>query len=78
MIATSQLILFMSAALLLLLIPGPAVLYITTRSATQGRVAGLVSVLAIETANLIQAIADRKSTRLNSSHIQKSRMPSSA
>ena len=25
-----------------------------------------------------QAIADRKSTRLNSSHIQKSRMPSSA
>ena len=57
MIATSQLILFMSAALLLLLIPGPAVLYITTRSATQGRLAGLVSVLAIETANLIQAIA---------------------
>jgi threonine/homoserine/homoserine lactone efflux protein len=57
MIALSQLILFMSAALLLLLIPGPAVLYITTRSATQGRVAGLVSVLAIETANLIQATA---------------------
>lgn len=46
----------MGAALALLLIPGPAVLYITTRSATQGRLAGLVSVLAIETANLIQAI----------------------
>jgi len=57
MIASSQLILFISAALLLLLIPGPAVLYITTRSATQGRVAGLVSVLAIETANMIQATA---------------------
>ena len=27
---------------------------------------------------LLEAIADRKSTRLNSSHIQKSRMPSSA
>ena len=57
MIATSQLYFFMGAGLALLLIPGPAVLYITTRSATQGRVAGLVSVLAIETANLIQAIA---------------------
>ena len=27
---------------------------------------------------LVMAILDRKSTRLNSSHIQKSRMPSSA
>jgi threonine/homoserine/homoserine lactone efflux protein len=47
----------MGAALVLLLIPGPAVLYITARSATQGRMAGLVSVLAIETANFIQAVA---------------------
>ena len=47
----------MGAALILLLIPGPAVLYITTRSATQGRLAGLVSVLAIETANFLQAAA---------------------
>src|SRR5436190_23716936 len=57
MIASSQLILFMGAALLLLLIPGPAVLYITARSASQGRTAGIVSVLAIETANFIQALA---------------------
>jgi len=57
MIASSQLYFFMAAGLALLLIPGPAVLYITTRSATQGRVAGLVSVLAIETANFIQAVA---------------------
>jgi threonine/homoserine/homoserine lactone efflux protein len=56
MIASSQLIFFMSAALALLLLPGPAVLYITARSASQGRVAGLVSVLAIETANFIQAV----------------------
>ena len=43
--------------MLLLLIPGPAVLYITARSASQGRMAGFVSVLAIETANFIQALA---------------------
>ena len=57
MIASTQLYLFMGAALALLLVPGPAVLYITARSASQGRVAGLVSVLAIETANFLQAVA---------------------
>lgn len=57
MIDPSKLTLFIFAALALLLVPGPAVLYITARSANQGRTAGLVSVLAIETANLIQAIA---------------------
>jgi len=57
MIATSQLFFFMGAALALLLLPGPAVLYITARSASQGRIAGLVSVLAIETANFMQAVA---------------------
>jgi threonine/homoserine/homoserine lactone efflux protein len=57
MIAASQLYLFIGAALALLLVPGPAVLYITARSASQGRLAGLVSVLAIETANFIQAAA---------------------
>jgi threonine/homoserine/homoserine lactone efflux protein len=57
MINSSQLYLFMGAALLLLLIPGPAVLYITARSASQGRMAGFVSVLAIETANFFQALA---------------------
>ena len=57
MIEPSKLFLFMGAALALLLIPGPAVLYITARSASQGRMAGLVSVLAIETANFLQAVA---------------------
>jgi len=57
MIETSQLYLFMIAAFALLIVPGPAVLYITARSASQGRMAGIVSVLAIETANLIQAVA---------------------
>jgi threonine/homoserine/homoserine lactone efflux protein len=57
MIEPSKLYLFMGAALILLLVPGPAVLYITARSASQGRLAGLVSVLAIETANFVQAVA---------------------
>lgn len=57
MIDPSKLTLFIFAALALLLVPGPAVLYIIARSASQGRAAGLVSVLAIETANLIQATA---------------------
>ena len=57
MIESTQLYFFIAAALALLLLPGPAVLYITARSANQGRIAGLVSVLAIETANFIQAVA---------------------
>jgi threonine/homoserine/homoserine lactone efflux protein len=57
MIEGSRLYLFVVAALALLLVPGPAVLYITARSASQGRIAGLVSVLAIETANFTQAVA---------------------
>src|ERR671928_1066556 len=57
MIEFSQLTFFLGASLALLLVPGPAVLYITARSASQGRMAGLVSVLAIETANFAQAVA---------------------
>ena len=57
MIEFSQLVFFLGAALALLLVPGPAVLYITARSANQGRLAGLVSVLAIESANFLQAVA---------------------
>ncbi len=47
--------LFMLAALGLLLIPGPSVLYITARSAAQGRRAGLASVVGIELASLAHA-----------------------
>ncbi len=49
--------LFLMASLILLLTPGPAVLYIVARSVDQGRRAGLVSVLGIELANLTHAIA---------------------
>ncbi len=48
---------FLLAALVLLVIPGPAVLYIVTRSVAQGRRAGLASVLGIELASLCHALA---------------------
>lgn len=48
---------FLIAALALLLTPGPAVLYIVARSIDQGRRAGLVSVLGIETGNFVHVLA---------------------
>jgi threonine/homoserine/homoserine lactone efflux protein len=52
-----DLLLFAGAALVLLLIPGPAVLYIVARSVAQGRTAGLVSVLGIHAATFIHVLA---------------------
>ena len=49
----STLLLFCSAALVMLVIPGPSVLYIVTRSVDQGRRAGLVSVLGTHTGSLV-------------------------
>ena len=57
MFQSTQLSLFLLASLALLLIPGPAVLYIVARSVNQGRAAGLVSVLGVETANFCHACA---------------------
>lgn len=48
---------FILAALTLLLTPGPAVLYIVTRSMDQGRLAGLVSVLSVEIGNFVHVLA---------------------
>src|ERR1700704_454992 len=53
----STLGLFALAALALLVIPGPSVLYIVTRSVEQGRRAGLVSVLGIHTGTLVHIAA---------------------
>jgi len=53
----STIALFLLAALGLLLIPGPSVLYIVTRGISQGRRAGLASVLGIELASLTHAVA---------------------
>jgi threonine/homoserine/homoserine lactone efflux protein len=53
----AHLSLFVSAALVLLLIPGPAVLYIVGRSVEQGRMAGFVSLLGIHAATLLHVLA---------------------
>ena len=57
MFEPSQLYLFLIASFALLITPGPAVLYIVARSINQGRMAGIVSVLGVETANFFHASA---------------------
>jgi threonine/homoserine/homoserine lactone efflux protein len=57
MFQQSTIVVFLLAALWLLLIPGPAVIYIVTRSAAQGRRAGLASVMGIELATLVHVAA---------------------
>ena len=49
--------LFVVAALVLLLTPGPAVLYIVARSVEQGRLAGLVSALGVHVGTLVHVAA---------------------
>jgi threonine/homoserine/homoserine lactone efflux protein len=49
--------LFMAAALVLLITPGPAVLYIVARSIDQGRRAGLVSMLGVHAGTLVHVAA---------------------
>jgi threonine/homoserine/homoserine lactone efflux protein len=49
--------LFVLAALALLLTPGPAVLYIVTRSVDQGRRAGFASVLGVHLGTLVHVAA---------------------
>jgi threonine/homoserine/homoserine lactone efflux protein len=51
------LLLFAAASLALLVVPGPAVIYIVTRSVTQGRRAGIVSMLGIEAGGLVHVAA---------------------
>lgn len=53
----SMLIVFLTAAFGLLVLPGPAVLYITSRGIAHGRNAGLASVLGIELASLVHSVA---------------------
>jgi threonine/homoserine/homoserine lactone efflux protein len=53
----STLALFLVAALALLVTPGPAVLYVVTRSIDQGRLAGIVSVLGIAIGTLFHVTA---------------------
>jgi threonine/homoserine/homoserine lactone efflux protein len=55
--APATLGLFAAAALALLVVPGPAVVYVITRSASQGRRAGLVSVLGLHTGSIVHVAA---------------------
>ncbi len=50
-------LLFSAAALALLVVPGPAVLYIIARGASQGRQAALVSVAGIHVGTLVHVLA---------------------
>jgi threonine/homoserine/homoserine lactone efflux protein len=49
-------VLFVAAALALLLVPGPAVVYVVARSVSGGRLTGLVSVLGIELGTLTHVV----------------------
>ena len=49
--------LFAGASLALLVVPGPAVLYIVTRSAEQGRRAGLASVAGVHVGTVVHVVA---------------------
>lgn len=53
----TTLALFCVATLALLLVPGPAVLFIVTRSVAQGRSAGLISVLGVHAGSLVHVAA---------------------
>ncbi|MHA6642529.1 LysE family translocator [Mesorhizobium sp. A623] len=54
---TANIGLFTVAALVLLVVPGPAVLYIVARSVAQGRAAGFVSDVGIHSATLVHVAA---------------------
>jgi threonine/homoserine/homoserine lactone efflux protein len=53
----SRLALFVGAALLLLVVPGPSVLYVVTQSVSHGRRAGIASVAGITTGTLVHIAA---------------------
>jgi threonine/homoserine/homoserine lactone efflux protein len=48
---------FVPAALALLVVPGPAVLYIVTRSVDQGRAAGLASLFGVHVGSVVHVVA---------------------
>lgn len=53
----ATLLAFAAATILLVALPGPNLIYILTRSVSQGRRAGLVSALGVETGTLIHIVA---------------------
>ncbi len=57
MLTFSQLIAFTLAALVVLVIPGPGVIYVVARSISQGAYAGFVSALGLSTGVLVHVLA---------------------
>jgi threonine/homoserine/homoserine lactone efflux protein len=53
----STLAVFAATAFVFLIVPGPAVIYVTTRSIDQGRTAGMASVLGIHTGTVVHTVA---------------------
>ncbi|MFM9845284.1 MAG: LysE family translocator [Dongiaceae bacterium] len=53
----SKLLLFCGATMALLIVPGPAVLFIVARGISQGRLAAFVSVLGVALGSLVHVIA---------------------
>ncbi len=54
---TTTLALFLAAAVALVVVPGPSILYIVARGIDQGRAAAVVSVLGVETGSLVHVLA---------------------
>ncbi|UYM06811.1 LysE family translocator [Solicola gregarius] len=54
---TQTLLVFAASTFALLVVPGPSVVYVMTRSIEQGRGAGLMAMLGLETGALLHAVA---------------------
>lgn len=52
-----MLLVFVAATLVVLLVPGPSVVYVVTRSVDHGRVGGLLSMLGVEAGALVHVAA---------------------
>ncbi|HWR73872.1 MAG TPA: LysE family translocator [Nitrospirota bacterium] len=57
MLSLSQAAVFITGAFIIIVIPGPNILYLIARSIHQGRLAGFISVLGIEAATLVHICA---------------------
>lgn len=57
MLPTNELLLFAGAALLMVLTPGPNMVYLLSRSICQGRTAGVISLLGVVTGFLVHMFA---------------------
>ena len=76
-IQTKFVVLILGCVLLSSVVIGGAGIY-NAQKVVDNDSAQIMNLLCNERAQNIDALLDRKSTRLNSSHIQKTRMPSSA